>query len=995
MKSPKAPGAASLSEAIIASGLVKNLKPEEIREKTPEKLSDNFQPVIKKPIAKGPPSFADFKPRSNSQLKSIEDIIIERQLNGPLPKLKSESAYLRQSKNQPFNVYPAQQEPVIPTNQEIEQLFHEDQPITFPQTLMAEQAIGKASVGSRENYEQLNNLLHSLTAQISTDVSLSKAERLEKQREAYDTIMSEIVRQGFIECGTKGEILQSIRNYMLDAAEQIPAFQERIDKEKMNAQQALEELSKARIEFKEKMLEAEANVERLKHSSLTYKEHAAFFESKIPQLENEHKSLRNQVNDLLKVKESLESRISEEKDKTNKAVQENLSTKELLESSTNEIMRLTGEYKKLAAEYEELMRKNQETDHDNQHKAYQIKVLNSQIETMSKEMKDVKEMLGVTDEEEYYYSEDEEGEGNQSARRKIKKKRKKPDLDSIAESIKKLSSKTVVKRVDQITQTKGGIQVKKEKKKEFNLEDTVQGGIPNEITQERLKEFAKMKSDYAAASSILPSNAALSMDQWNQLRTIILKRNKIFEITPDNYSHAIIGNFQLQNAYDDQTKIFARAVIAKIIKNAVERPSFKQSVVQTNPVVLTVQKSTRESQTDPNMFEERQRKDAFTRFLDPKYSDRQPRTFEWTIKAVRSVFDEKTLKDTTDINEGRKVSSMPQFALSWSTRQYGLQYLAQQCAWDLINSAREHQYKSPEIMIFREFLDEDLSVQQLTFFLKVRSQCLRKAIMIQIESEEGDEKYQSVFLASFHAIELIKSVLQKCGNEFVESAIKDLRTHFVRKPSPNVDEKFTYVSMINFLKIAIDFFNQYEHIALLRIANTTRIIPKVTPEEFISTISRLIPNLRMEEIHEIYRVNCTNGNNECVTLSLEEMIEKFKKQSLLSNDKTTLDDFPQPSGEKFNHIMKIWEPLNQEVENLLEKAQEISEKEPSVAISIISVNAKVTAFHNSIACLDYNGAMQHIMNVMFELQNLKWRLDEPSFDSVNSIIEKIKPIFHS
>lgn len=992
MKSPKAPGAASLSEAIIASGLVKNVKPEEIRVSTPEKLSDNFQPVIKKPQPKGPPSFADFKPRSTSQLKSIEDIIIERQINGPLPKLKSESEYLRQSNKQPFNVYPPTRDPIIPTNQEIEQLFHEDQPITFPQTLMAEQAIGKASVASRENYEALNNLLHSMTAQISTDISLSKAQKLEKQRDAYDTIMSEIVRQGFIECGTKGEILQSIRNYMLDAADQIPSYQERIDKEKQSALKAMDELSKARIEFKEKMLEAEANMERLKHSNLTYKEHAAFFEAKIPQLESEHKTLRNQVSDLMRVKESLETKISEEQTKTNKAIQENLSTKELLESSTNEIMRLTGEYKKLAAEFEELMKKQQDTDHDNQHKAYQIKVLNSQIDKMSKEMKDVKDMLGIKEDDEYYYSDTEEEDENGNPIKK--KKKKKQSMDAIAESIKKLAAKSVIKRADKECQTKGGVSKAAPKKEKFNLEESVQGGIPAEITAERMKEFAKMKSDYAAVSSILPPNTALSMDQWNQLRTIILKRNKIFDINPDNFSNAITGYFNLPNAYNDEAKIYARSIIAGIIKRAVERPSFRQSESQTAPANPPTMKASRESQVDPNMLPERQQKDAFKKFLDPKYSDRQPRTFEWTIKAVRSVFDEKTLKDTTDTNEGRTISTMPAFALSWSTRQYGLQYLAQQCAWDLINSAREHQYKAPEIQIFREFLDEDLNVQQLTFFLRVRSLCLRKAIMVQIESDEGNETYSSVFLASFHAIDLIKQVLAKTGSEMVDNAVKELKQHFVRKPAPTVDEKFTYVSMVSLLRVAIKFFIEYEHIAMMRIASTTKITPKVSPDQFAHQIHKLVSSLKPEEIHELYKVNSNNSNNETVSMSLDEMIDKFKRQSLLSSDKTTLDDYPRPSGEDFNKLMQTWEGIKQDVEQTLAKADEIAEHDPSVSQAIISVNSRVTAFSNAIACLDYVSAAMNVMNVVFELQNLKWKMETPQFNDVSEILNSLKPILH-
>ena len=88
--------------------------------------------------------------------------------------------------------------------------------------------------------------------------------------------------------------------------------------------------------------------------------------------------------------------------------------------------------------------------------------------------------------------------------------------------------------------------------------------------------------------------------------------------------------------------------------------------------------------------------DNFTKLLDPQYANRPPRSFEWILKASRSIFDEKSVSDTTEKN----IINMPTFVLQWSTRQYGLNYLSYQCSWDLINSARAHQNKSNEIEMF-------------------------------------------------------------------------------------------------------------------------------------------------------------------------------------------------------------------------------------------------------------------------------------------------------
>ena len=57
----------------------------------------------------------------------------------------------------------------------------EEEPITFPAVMNAKELIGKSIVATRENYEDLINLLHQLTVSANTDISLSRKEKIEKQ----------------------------------------------------------------------------------------------------------------------------------------------------------------------------------------------------------------------------------------------------------------------------------------------------------------------------------------------------------------------------------------------------------------------------------------------------------------------------------------------------------------------------------------------------------------------------------------------------------------------------------------------------------------------------------------------------------------------------------------------------------------------------------------------------------------------------------------------
>ena len=261
----------------------------------------------------------DMPKRAQSQIKStaIEDIIIDRQLYGPLPKLKSEkplksrhSTYnspklLGSLSSVPSPIFTptfsqqnslhlfhdqkqateTKKEKLLPHNEKLSDLKEENQnttklyqnqnqfnfnieedeeeDITFPHILLAQQTMGKSIIATRENYEHLNDLLHRLTAASKSDVTLSKKERLEKQKEAYDTVFSEVVRQAFFECGAKGEILQNVRDYMLDSASQIPILSDRLEKQKDSLKRALEDLVIQKKEFTTKIEVLEADKEKL------------------------------------------------------------------------------------------------------------------------------------------------------------------------------------------------------------------------------------------------------------------------------------------------------------------------------------------------------------------------------------------------------------------------------------------------------------------------------------------------------------------------------------------------------------------------------------------------------------------------------------------------------------------------------------------------------------------------------------------------------------
>jgi hypothetical protein len=192
----------------------------------------------------------------------------------------------------------------------------------------------------------------------------------------------------------------------------------------------------------------------------------------------------------------------------------------------------------------------------------------------------------------------------------------------------------------------------------------------------------------------------------------------------------------------------------------------------------------------------------------------------------------KTLKDATDLKERREVSPMPQFTLQWSTRQYGLNFLAHQCCWDLVNSARAHQFKVLEIEVFRKFLDGDYTTAHLTFFLRVRANCLRRGITITSRVKDSDEAYSEVILTSSTATNLIRKLFEKTGQNFINMMIRKLRDEFVKKSLPTVDPSVSYVSVIVLCHQCVETFAKYELLELRKMLQFVQLRPKVDSKQF-------------------------------------------------------------------------------------------------------------------------------------------------------------------
>lgn len=1286
---PQAP-TSNLAEALVASGLVKNVKipqPERLTNST-NNISEPVITNVPAPIISVPNHLTQTKTkraqsnldfvnvtsqRGQNQIKlaPIENIYVDRQTNAPLPKLKlkPEGSGLRSeaplSDLSFFHEKPQKKESTELTNEEILRSIPSNEPITFPRTMLVASTIGKPQIASRANYENLNSLLQHLVSQIELDPNSTDEEKIVAQRDAFNTVMSEIVRQGFYECSEKGDLFNNMRTYMNQTADQIPVLTNKLQKVREAAQNQIAALKSENEDLEKKNETLFAKYNSLEKDQNRLQSRLKFAEEKIPQLEENTRLLRlkNQESEI-KVSETLKKleKVKEKKTKMKKSNVENQSIIEemgkqvqnlldfkekaqdtvfLLTDENDRLKKINIELKKeietLREATNELAKKLEQTVKESKKNSNRI---NEQTQTaffskqpnyggnnrynnnknngkMNSSSNDGMERgrsrnqlsyrnamesdTESSDDDDSYYSyyEDDENISNRttgttSSTTKSTPKsskinnnnnnnnKKTPHKESNAKNNNKVSdsgndksdisnndynesvdsgneSETTNEAENNQTEeqgptksrpTKSSHQNKKKDKKspsktkektttakkpttkpdsasnknnsngiqinndtdqnyednenaneEENSDNDKETDESNENTKETdnskdedngndnnaskpvhkrrkkhknknknvtVQEIRELKKDFDACQEFVGD---ITLDSFKKLKERILSRNGRFVPNTENLMRAQDGTFNIiredetvppSEGFHDTLRMFVHSLMNRVMDKSCFTVFFSTIGIQSTEAELMSEEegcnkndfsntsnlrlpSNSMSQshcvipTTRTMLVDRETMcfqhelmrdefgDNFTKLLDPAYSDRPPRSFEWLVKSIKSIYDEKTVKDTKDYSDMAKMGnggssslfkaiSMPLFALQWSMRQYGLEYLAHQCCWDLVNTARAHQSKAADVETFRKFLDEDFTTTQLTFFLRMRTICMRRGITLPVSifvddnadnegNSEGNSNnsvvYNQVFLTLSIAIEIIQKVFQKAGQEAVDAAVRAVRHDIVRKPSPKADTSVTYVSMISLLNHSIEAFQNFELNELRKLMKCCSVKPKLDNKGFRQLVRELVPSANDQNVAELYRLMLSqpaesDSTIEKVVLSKKKFIEKFYSKSLLSKENTEeifdIEKFYSSSPE-FESVKEKWKSLLPLFDDALEDAEK-REKDPSLSHEMQCLKLDIDNVNTSLTCFDVFGAHKNILTCLIQYQELVWTFKTPEIElmdeTTNSIMNILK-----
>ncbi|KAJ4459684.1 putative cell cycle checkpoint control protein RAD9A [Paratrimastix pyriformis] len=97
--------------------------------------------------------------------------------------------------------------------------------------------------------------------------------------------------------------------------------------------------------------------------------------------------------------------------------------------------------------------------------------------------------------------------------------------------------------------------------------------------------------------------------------------------------------------------------------------------------------------------------------------------------------------------------SLPVHVWGWVSQRYGLRALVEQMCWDIFNSMRSYAERNLEVMLFQRFLEEEHTLDQLSFFLYVRGLCCTRAA--------ATETSMPPFVALDRAVEIATTVFAR------------------------------------------------------------------------------------------------------------------------------------------------------------------------------------------------------------------------------------------
>jgi hypothetical protein len=413
-------------------------------------------------------------------------------------------------------------------------------------------------------------------------------------------------------------------------------------------------------------------------------------------------------------------------------------------------------------------------------------------------------------------------------------------------------------------------------------------------------QFAQTKSDMQAIQRALgtdpESNRIVinSIEDLQKVRDTMLQNNAVFNFSVTSIMKAHAGDFRLAKTTPDECRVYAEWMMRRIMKNALasRSVSLKQTQTQTHTQIDEVQQIilppssevvAEEAQSEekkhvltekvPKQLRHFIKKSRFVQLLQTDYSDRPPKSFDWLIHAIPNIYDEKTVDDRTNIRDSHPIPTMPQYLLTWAFRQFGRNDLIQKGCWDLFITSHFYMQRSLDVAMFVRFLDEDLTVEQLTFFLNCRAWIIQHCVTIPVNHDDLGVYYAETYLTAAQVDELFHTTFKHTEPELIDDLT--IRGWQCVDPIRAKENDAANIPMVRVLELAVAEQHDEKVRRLRKMLAFYRPVPRMTFKRFTSFVQAMISNIDPNMTDSLYR-SANAPNAVRVDMDQSTFIECFR-----------------------------------------------------------------------------------------------------------------------
>jgi len=747
--------------------------------------------------------------------------------------------------------------------------------------------------------------------------------------DSYESIFLEVIRQYFIESSSQGRLLDKCRLFYFSLCKSIPKLKTRFENDLRRLQQRIEENNQIIESVKKDMIPSEDRKNHLSSLISELKDEQQLLVKHMDGVTTTLAQTSKEVDDLKVAATQLDSRIAEKNQKLIK-LNDDLRTLDGVSAKCTADTVSVADY--LRSVLNQIDINKTKIENEKKH----IERFELSLSTINMEIEEIKNSFNQT-------------------------------ITYVEHNDSSVQADLMVK-----TQKSSVI----EKAKELREQQETAKSMPLAFAFHSLTKSGKF--------SIPKDGIQVSTyEEFASLKHLLLEHSSKFQMDKESINNAESGDFTLKEAPNDYIRLFSTKLTSSILDSSNRKVPLTEIGSQTLNRIVAISQKPSEMLLSAVSTE-----DKFIRMIPVDYSQREPKSLLWMINSIRMIYDSKYTSDMKSIQNEDKLRPLNQFIIEFAKKNHSLEFLAYQFCWDINNTGIFYKGLNGEIDLFMQALYEYIDVEQLCFMLICRDSIIKSGSVVSLKLEDQSEQITEYYLNQ----DQLKVLLQKWWKDRFDIRVYNkVMEHAISRPAVHLEAIKRYVSMNDILKVTVGQYKLDLTHQIQELLMKTRIVPRISREDFRKLLLSLLPTLSDEDISKFYRITVIK-NLHRLDVSEDEFAIKFRQGSLLlvRNEKPendirqeelmeTIKDQWNTKKDELSQMVNFFDQFSKEHNDNIGLRALVIECQRHLSMLTHSISSNIS----SDACYDY-------FHLLFSLDLLFCNLPTPSLENNESTLVSLE-----